>query len=381
VSRRVQVIIALIAMLAAVGVGYYAYREFDRMITVTQVVTPDEAIPAGALIEADMLTRRDAARSFTDEDIFVEVDELVGRVAAVPLRPGMVIYRTFAAPQREYRLVDDPRLAVVSFPVDPARAVGGQLQPGHRLDIWRLVSVRPSAEAALAELAAGQWATATLLVESAPVVDVRASSGLAVARSPQAIPGELEGDGRQTAGLGASGALQILTVGVPPSMAQTILTLVAEERAGAELWVSLAPLDELEIGMAERSSARAQVITATPTPTMTPTARSEPASPTPAATVTSVLPSTGVPGTVTAPGTPRSPTPTIRSTWGVVTGTNGEGLRVRSVPAGEVIGVLPDGAPVEILKGVTFAQGTAWCLVETSDMRGWVSVDYLEMEQ
>jgi hypothetical protein len=78
--------------------------------------------------------------------------------------------------------LDDPALAVVSFPVNPARAVGGQLQPGHHVDIWRLAGIKPTTQISLTDLIQQQWATATLMISVAPVVDVRSASGLAVAR-------------------------------------------------------------------------------------------------------------------------------------------------------------------------------------------------------
>jgi hypothetical protein len=240
-SRKAQVFIAIAALLAAAGVGVYVYASFARMVTTAQIVTPATLIPAGALIEPGMLTGREAPRPLLEENVYVRAEDLAGRVAVVPLSPGMVIYRPFAVTAAEYRLVDDPVLEVVSFPVDPARAVGGQLQPGHRVDVWRLVAVRPSSGVTLTELTAGQWATATLLVEGAPVVDVRAATGMAVARSPQALPGQVEQEQGQRSST-SSGALQILTVAVPRVTAREILALVAEEQSGAQLWVSLAPL-------------------------------------------------------------------------------------------------------------------------------------------
>jgi hypothetical protein len=118
------------------------------------------------------------------------------------------------------------------------------VQPGHHVDIWRLGGVKPSTAITLTELSAQQWATATLIVANAPVVDVRASSGSAVARSPQAVPGKSEGGSANGASSSSSSAaLQILTVGVPPATARDILALVAEEdQAGFTLWVTLAPL-------------------------------------------------------------------------------------------------------------------------------------------
>ncbi len=241
-KRRTQILIALVALALAAGAGLYVYTAFNQMVATTQVVTPAVTIPAGSLIEPSMLTERDVPRPLLAEPIYAEATDLIGKVAALPLRPGMVVYQSFVVPQRDYRLVDDPALEVVSFPVSPARAVGGQLQPGHHVDIWRLGGIKPGTTISLTELTAQHWATATLIVANAPVVDVRAASGAAVARSPQAAPGKTTSSSSSTTTSASSSALQVLTVGVSPVVAQDILALVAEEDAGITLWVTLSPL-------------------------------------------------------------------------------------------------------------------------------------------
>jgi Flp pilus assembly protein CpaB len=241
-KRRTQILLALISLILAAAAGLYVFSTFNQMVATTKVVTPAITIPAGALIDTKMLTERDVPRPLLDEAIYANASDLIGKVAAIPLRPGMVVYRSFVVSQAQYRLVDDPSLAVVSFPVNPARAVGGQLQPGHHVDVWRLGGVKPTNSITLTELSAHQWATATLIVANAPVVDVRASSGAAVARQPQAVPGKVDG-GSSSSSSSSSTALQILTVGVPPDVARDILALVAEEdQSGFVLWVTLSPL-------------------------------------------------------------------------------------------------------------------------------------------
>lgn len=245
-SRRTQIIIGVIALVAAAGTGLLLYANFNRMVTTAQVVTPAKVIPAGALIEESLLGVREVPRPLLNEDIYVRREELVGKVAVVPLRPGMVVYRSFAVPLKEYRLVDDPAYTVVSFPVDPARAVGGQIQPGHRVDIWQLAASPPNTSGELAEIMGTGWATATVLARNVLVVDVRSSAGQAVARSPQAVPGQVQQDrGQQSPASG--GMLQILTVAVPPDVAREILTLVAKQQArsgGVAIWVSLSPMGQ-----------------------------------------------------------------------------------------------------------------------------------------
>ncbi|MGC8946371.1 MAG: Flp pilus assembly protein CpaB [Anaerolineae bacterium] len=242
-SRRTQIFIGVIALLVAAGTGLLLYANFNRMVTTAQVVTPARTIPVGSLIDESLLTVREVPRPLLSEDIYIRKEDLVGRVATVHLRPGMLIYRTFAVPLREYRLVDDPAYTVVSFPVEPARAVGGQIQPGHRVDIWQLAAVPSSLSAEIGEVIASEWATATILARNILVVDVRAGSGQAVARSPQAVPGQVQ---QQSSSTGSAGTLQILTVAVPSDTAREILTLVAKQQQarGVTLWVSLSPIQQ-----------------------------------------------------------------------------------------------------------------------------------------
>jgi Flp pilus assembly protein CpaB len=242
-KRRTQALLALISLLLAAAAGLFVYTTFNQMVTTARVVTPAMTIPAGALIEPAMLTERDVPRPLLDEAIYAQADDVVGKVAAIPLRPGMVVYRSFVVSQQQYRLVDDPALAVVSFPVNPARAVGGQLQPGHHVDIWRLAGIKPTTQISLTDLIQQRWATATLMIAGAPVVDVRSASGVAVARQPQAVPGRLDDPANKSSSSSSSATLQILTVGVPPEVARDILALVAEEdQAGITLWITLSPL-------------------------------------------------------------------------------------------------------------------------------------------
>jgi len=258
-TRKTMALIAVLAAIAAAVAGWYVQRTFASMVTTTEIVTPAVRVPAGALIRSDMLATKIAPRPLLDEDIYVHAEELAGRVAVTPLQPGMVIYRSFAVPAEEYRLTDDPTAEVISFPVDPAKAVGGQLQPGNHVDIWRLLAARSPATDDIGELAAGIYATATLLAENVPVVDVRAGSGQPYARQPQAVPGDVTQNQQQsTSGL----ALQILTVAVPRDAAQVILSLVAEQRAGMDLWVTLAPLTTEEGVRVNRSTVANQGVDA-----------------------------------------------------------------------------------------------------------------------
>lgn len=239
-TRRLQWLVALLSLLSALGSGAYAYAEFDRLIASATVVVPAVSIPPYTLVTPGLLTTKEVPRPILNEDVYTSPEELAGRITTVPLAPGMLVYRAFAVDPAAFRLTDDPALEVVSFPVDPARAVGGQVRVGQWINVYRVALARPdalgqalSAEALLRE----RSAAAEVLAAAVPVVDVRSDRGERVTE-PIADP--------RRSGASSANArtvpLQILTVAVPPEVARAIIALVVEERAEYALWVSLAPL-------------------------------------------------------------------------------------------------------------------------------------------
>ena len=122
--------------------------------------------------------------------------------------------------------------------------------------------------------------------------------------------------------------------------------------------------------------------TPTPTPTATPT-------PGPTATLTlapnptSTAPPTSPP-TITPAGTPTltpSPTLTLAPTpiTAVISGTGGQGLRLRRTPGGEIASVLAEGAQVEILYERQEINNQEWIKIrDAAGQVGWVAAQYLE---
>jgi hypothetical protein len=282
----------------------------------------------------------------------------------------------------------------------------------------------------LTELTARRWATATLLVKNVPVVDVRAASGAAVARQPQAVPGRVAGDEESQSSSTAN--LQILTVGVPPTVTREILTLVAEETVGLHLWVSLSPLDRE--GQVTEIAGISREEDASMTPGHLPRLTLERSDqgvrllwngtgddrverylvyrgigsdwreigvvsaegdhtgsytflddePLPdrevayglkavdaygahSAIVKETLQSVPTPTVPTV--TPMAAAPTAEPiSTAVITGTDGAPLRVRDAPGGEVIGTLEEGTLVIPLKGPITAGETRWQMVETETL-------------
>lgn len=360
-NRRTQLVLGFLALILAVGSGYGVYTYFDRLTTTATVPVPRVPIPAGALISSELLQEREVPRTLLKEPIYTAIGGLAGQVAQIPLQPGLVVYQAHAVAPQEYRLVADPTLSVISVPVDPARAVGGQVQPGHTIDLWALPKLR--AEAALTASL-----TATLVLADAPVVDVRSSQGRPVARQAQAVPGQYTAGDEQANANNQQAPLQILTLALPVTQTETLMGwLTAEENGRATLWTGLAPLKRhTPRPLPPRAVSNVTDVdqpteVADPTLTAAPTRTPTPIPPTP----------TPLPTATPAP-----------VTW-IVTGTEGLALRVRDKPAtGAEIGTLPPGVRVESdPAGSWIISDTTWyyitALTNTEPISGWVSGEYL----
>lgn len=245
-------IVGLLSLLAALGGGLYAYRFYDALVTTATAVTVAGPVPSYTLLTVEMLVERDVPRGILQEPVYTSVEQLVGRVTTVSLQPGQLIYHHQAVPPVAFRYTDDPALEVVSFPVDPERAVGGQVQIGHRVNVYRVhkadsaagiqpmnqVPHLPATGETVVVPVGDRGAQAELLAEGIPVVDVRAKQGEPANRT--VAPSQIE----QSARPEPSKPLQILTVAVDPETARSLVELAVESEY--EIWVSLSPLAAAE---------------------------------------------------------------------------------------------------------------------------------------
>ena len=248
-------IVGLLSLLAAAGGGLYAYRFYDSLVTTATAVTVARAVSPYTALTPDLLVERDVPRGILQEPIYRTAEELAGRITTTGLYPDQLIYRHQAVPASEFRYAEDPALEVVSFPVDPEKAVGGQIQIGHRVNVYRVrkverqgAAVRPTTEDTVVIPIRDKGAEAKVLAEGIPVVDVRAKQGEPANRP--AVPSQIE----QTARPEPSKPLQILTVAVDHETALGLVELAVEEQGEFEIWVSLSPLTAPETQVIEEGT-------------------------------------------------------------------------------------------------------------------------------
>jgi Flp pilus assembly protein CpaB len=231
--RRIWLVLSAVAAFALAGVVFtYATTSYDALVATTPVVAAARDIEPYAIVTADDLDVKHLPRAILSEDIYVSADDVTGRIATSRIPAGSLIYRPLAVRPADFRYVSDPGLEVVSLPVDPVRAVGGQIRIGQRVRVYRaaLSSMpRDLPEQSPAAILSQQGAAVELLT-AARVVDVRTARG-GVCQVGQEAP-----------------ALEIVTLAVPPDTAKDLVRLAVEQRGPYDLWLSLAPVGTLEIG-------------------------------------------------------------------------------------------------------------------------------------
>jgi Flp pilus assembly protein CpaB len=236
--RRIWLIISAIAAfgLAAI-VFYYAYITYDQLVATTPVVVTARPIEPYTIVTPDHLELKDMPRAILEENIYVSVADITGRIATSRIPAGSLIYKSLVVAPSQFRYTDDPNLEVVSIPVDPARAVGGQIRVGHIVSIYRAARASKILEASDPLAILSQQGAAVELLTSAPVVDVRSGRGGDVEQ--RTAPSDMEEDAQTNRG----SALEIVTLAVSPEITGDLIRLAVEQHTNYELWLSLAPAD------------------------------------------------------------------------------------------------------------------------------------------
>ena len=224
-NRIFYLILALLALAAAVVGAVYWRANYLAGVTLVNLPVPRGEIPPYTLLEVEMFTVSQFPRALIEQggDYALALDDLTGQISTGILVTGLPVPHDLAVPPTQFRLAD-PALEVASIPVSPVNGVGGQVQVGERVNIYRLKRELETieSETVLEEIAKEKGEA--LLVATVPVVAVLSDQGLPASTDPdEVLP------------------MRILVVAAPPAVIDTILEAVAMSELGNELiWVTLA---------------------------------------------------------------------------------------------------------------------------------------------
>ena len=241
-KRFLQIILGFIAIGIGVAGAWYGRTSYLDSVVTVQLPVPQADIDPYTIITPDLLAWREFPRALVEgQSGFAESpDTLVGKITTSRLVAGLPIPSQLVQVSRDFRLAD-PTLEVISLPVSPEYAVGGQIQIGEMINIYRIRAWEddlPIGNAAIISTTVGsqvpQTFTEVELIATVPVVSVLSQDGTAEAAGTETTT---EIDKNEAPPV----PLQILVVAAPPAIVQDILAAQAASGTGNnQLWITLA---------------------------------------------------------------------------------------------------------------------------------------------
>lgn len=233
-NRTVQFVIGVIAAAAALAAGFYGRNLYLKEVSTYQVPVPISAIPAYTVLHAELFQMRELPRALESMPYYPSIQELDGRISSVSLPADLPVARANAVPVAQFRLAD-AAFEVLSIPVEPVSAVGGQIRIGERVNLYQVLPEVTDAQKTGISTGEQPLFKVELIAGSILVVDVRNAQGVAAESNQK---GE---DNSAFGGSPQNEQVQILTLAVQPDLVQAILNAVAaSEKQGGLLWTTLA---------------------------------------------------------------------------------------------------------------------------------------------
>jgi len=250
--NRLALLIAFVSLIVALGVGWFAETQYQQLVATTELVVPAIEIPPYTVVSPSMFKVRSFPAPMAREAVYRDASELTGKISTITLKPDQLVYRDQLVPLKQFRYTDDERLEIISFPIKPEQAVGGQIKVGQRINLYRIVLQATPNQAVVTSpdpkvWLAAQGAGIEILESDVLVVDVRSTQGSPMVSPPKVQSKTSEVTTYETADTSSSNTnrpLTIITVAVAPDVAKDILRLAGESQVASRylLWLSLAPI-------------------------------------------------------------------------------------------------------------------------------------------
>jgi hypothetical protein len=239
-NRTVQFVIGLLAAVLAVAAGIYGRNAYLQEVSTYQIPVPVVEIAPYTVLTENQFVMRDMPRTMETLPYYQSIEDLTGQISVVKLPAGLPVSKVSAVPPAQFRLAG-AAFEVVSIPVEPVSAVGGQIRIGQRVNLYRMAqeeeSVDPSANRTATSVTEEKAIRVELIASQVLVVDVRTSQG--VPAGPNNA--EIQSSGGAMSGSQQVEQVQILTLALQPDQVQAVLEVVgSSKKQGGLLWTTLA---------------------------------------------------------------------------------------------------------------------------------------------
>ena len=233
-NRTIQFIVGLVAALLAIGAGFYGRSLYLKEVSTCQIPVPLSDIPPYTLLQPDMFQMKELPRAMQSLPYFQALEELEGRISTVSLPAGLPVAQTSAESVENFRLAA-AEYEVLSIPVEPVSAVGGQIRIGEKVNLYQVISKKSAENNSEGLNNQSSDYEVQMIAENVLVVDVRNAQGAS------AGPGQSSQENISISNLSQTEQVQVLTLAVRPELVSSILNAVTIcQKQGGLLWTSLA---------------------------------------------------------------------------------------------------------------------------------------------
>jgi Flp pilus assembly protein CpaB len=230
VKRLLEPLLAMVAIAAAIGITLYVQSTWTKNIEQHLLPVPLADIPPYTILNDSLFTMKEFPRAL-DTGYAASLSDLHGKISTSLIPSGLPVAMRVIRSIEEFRLAP-PSMRVLSIPISPETAVGGEIRIGEKVDIFRIT---PAHDKRQDDGSVSSIPTAVdLVAKNVLVVDIVGDTASRSQASGIASASESTSS-RITA--------RILVLALTPEDANRVLTLMGDLKGSSIMWITLSVLD------------------------------------------------------------------------------------------------------------------------------------------
>ena len=230
---------AAVALILAISLAWYGKIQYEQQVSTTTLPVPITEIPPYTVLTSEMFTVQEMPQAISGLPYYREIGDLVGKLSAAPLFPGLPVAIPYAGDIEQVRLAPT-EYEVVSLPIFPDAIVGGNISLGDKVNIYYLTSDKDISEDD--DDKKDLFGVAQLIASDVRIVDLRTKQGNPTARV------QLDENDAPIVGASSSSnsseraTINIVTFALLPEDVKKVLDAYSDADivGGGQLWLTLA---------------------------------------------------------------------------------------------------------------------------------------------
>ena len=134
-KQILKIILSLGAAALSILCGLNAEKLFVKNLGLVTIPVPNREIEPYTVITEDMFTTTEFTGYIKDFDYAVSYSSLDGRMTTGTLAAGLPVPMAFISQAAGFYM-DDPKLEIVSIPMEPGQMIGGNIYPNQYVNLY-----------------------------------------------------------------------------------------------------------------------------------------------------------------------------------------------------------------------------------------------------